>query len=79
MRGETVIVRAFGDRPLKRKVWEVGDAVVYVTNDEEFDKLSAGIAAQEPIGFPKEDVFRDTESESFNDSVDWSQLVPWQS
>ena len=77
MRGENVIVRAFGGRPLKRRVWDVGDTVVYITDDEQFAKLSAGRHAVEPIGFPKEDVFKDTVNESTFDSIDWSRLVPW--
>lgn len=77
MRGEIVIVRAFGGKPLKRRVWDIGRSVVYVTNDEEFNKLEADLPALEPIGFPKEDVFQDTEKESSTDSVDWSRLVQW--
>lgn len=47
MRGETVIVRAFKGVPLARRVWDIGERVVYITNEE-------GLT---PIGFPKEDVF----------------------
>ena len=79
MRGDVVLVRSFGGKALKRRVWDVGDSVVFVTNDEQFERLVAGKQAIEPVGFPKEDVFRDTVNESGNGSVDWSQLVPWES
>lgn len=78
MRGELVIVRAFGDKPLKRRIWAVDDNVVFVTNEEEFYKLTVGIPALEPIGFPKEDIFKHTENESWGHAVDWSCLVPWE-
>jgi hypothetical protein len=77
MRGDIVLVRTFGGKGLKRRVWDVGDSVVFVTNDEQFEKLVAGKRAVDPVGFPKEDVFRDTESESGDGSIDWSLLDPW--
>lgn len=77
MRGDIVIVRAFGGKALKRRVWDVGDTVVYITNDEQFERLVAGKHALEPVGFPKEDVFRDTENGSSDDAVDWARLAPW--
>jgi len=77
MRGDIVIVRAFGGKALKRRVWDVGDTVVYITNDEQFERLVAGKRAVEPVGFPKEDVFKDTENESSDDTVDWARLAPW--
>jgi len=76
MRGEAVIVRTFGGKGLKRRVWDVGQTVVYVTDDEQFERLTAGKRAIKPIGFPKEDVFRGTENQPI-DSIDWSSLVPW--
>lgn len=78
MRGELVIVRAFGGRALKRRVWDIGVNLVYVTNDEEFEKLAAGAPAVEPIGFPKEDIFCLSETEP-SDATEWSQLAPWRS
>jgi hypothetical protein len=77
-RGDTVIVRAFGGKALKRRVWDVDDGLVYITNDEEFEKLVAGKPAVEPIGFPTEDIFCLSENES-TDPTEWSQLVPWRS
>lgn len=77
MRGDVVLVRTFSGKAVKRRVWDVGDTVVYVTNDEQFERLVAGKHALEPIGFPKEDVFKDTASESHGDHVDWAHLAPW--
>lgn len=77
MRGDTVIVRAFGGKALLRRVWDVGERVVYVTNDDEFDKLAAGQPAIEPIGFPKEDVFRVSEEHSRERNLEWSRLEVW--
>jgi hypothetical protein len=77
MRGDVVLVRTFSGKAVKRRVWDVGDTVVYVTNDEQFERLAAGKSAVEPVGFPKEDVFRDTENESSDDAVDWAHLDPW--
>jgi len=79
MRGDVVLVRTFGGKALKRRVWDVGDSVVYVTNDEQFERLSLGKRAVEPIGFPKEDVFRNTATEPVGEAVDWSVLIPWNS
>jgi hypothetical protein len=76
-RGEIVLVRAFGGKPLKRRVWDVGVSVVYITNDEHYDRLLAGEHTVQAIGFPKEDVFQVTKDEHWEDSIDWSRLVPW--
>lgn len=57
MRGDFVIVRAFGDIPLVRIVWDETDKIIYITNEEQYALLSAGKPALEPVGFPWEDVF----------------------
>jgi hypothetical protein len=77
-RGELVLVRTFDGTPVERRVWSVGDAVVYVANDEEFGKLAAGKPALSPIGFPKEDVFCRPANKSTYRNVDWSRLQPWE-
>lgn len=59
MRGEYVIVRAYRGKPLIRRVWDVGENVVYITNDQQLKLLMKGAGnAVGPIGFPKEDVFK---------------------
>ena len=77
MRGDVVLVRTFGGKAVKRRVWDVGDSVVYVTDDEQFKRLTLGERAVAPIGFPKEDVFRSTANESVSEPIDWRLLVPW--
>jgi hypothetical protein len=75
MRGDDVIVRAFGGLPLVRKVWSIGARVIYLTDDEQFQKLKAGKSALQPIGFPKEDVFKfDT---AILESLKWSEAKPY--
>lgn len=78
MRGETVIVRAFGGKPLIKKVWSLGARVVYLTDAEEMEKLLAGMVALPPIGFPKEDVFKyDPDVASNLERINWSELSNW--
>ena len=59
LQGEIVIVKAFMGKPLVRRIWGVGERVVYITNDEQFKLLmNKDQNAIGPIGFPKKDVFR---------------------
>ena len=81
MRGDFVIVRAFGNIPLIRRVWDEDDKAVYITNDEQFQFLIEAKEALEPIGFPREDVFKyDPELASSMDRLlkggkwDWDKL-----
>lgn len=57
MRGETVIVRAYGNEPLLRKVWDADNEVVFICSDENFDALTAGRPALNPVGFHRQNVF----------------------
>ncbi len=57
MQGKTVIVRVFGGDLVSRKIWSVGQNVVYVTDEKNYDLLLNNGAAIIPIGVPKEDVF----------------------
>lgn len=59
MRGETVIVRAYGGIPLIRRIWDIGEDVIYIVADSQFGLLVKNDPkAISPIGFPKEDVFK---------------------
>jgi|ERR1035441_10655777 hypothetical protein len=58
MRGDIVVVRNFQDKPLIRRVWDVGKDVVFITNDEQLRRYQLGLPMLPPVGFPAEDVFR---------------------
>lgn len=57
MKGEHVLVRARGGRPLKRRVWRVSEEKIFVLSPETYKQAEAGIETR-AIGFPREDVFR---------------------
>ena len=42
MRGDFVIVRAFGDIPLIRRLWDEDNNGFSITNDEQFQLLNEG-------------------------------------
>ncbi|KXK05384.1 MAG: hypothetical protein UZ03_NOB001000882 [Nitrospira sp. OLB3] len=64
MRGEKIIVRAWGGRPLVRVVWDVCGESVLVTDEQGLESLMAGNDAPMPIGFPFNDVFAYEDSEA---------------
>lgn len=83
MRGDLVIVRAFRGVPLVRRIWEEVEHGIYITDDTYLERLLAGEETIQPIGFPREDVFRydptlakemDTLYQTGN--WDWTKLVP---
>ena len=82
MRGEMVIIRAYGGVPLVRRFWEANDRVIYITNDEQLRLLMNGEKAVSPIGFPKKDVFKfdrkiaHSISTTSSDEFDWGKLTP---
>jgi hypothetical protein len=57
MKGETVIVRAYGNEPLVRRVWATTEHGVFICTNENFDDLDNGRKALNPVGFHWEDVF----------------------
>jgi hypothetical protein len=57
MRGSLVIARDYKGRPLVRRVWESGSKVVYLSEESQFQQLSAGRDGLSPVAFPAEDVF----------------------
>ncbi len=71
MRGDTVIVRAYGGTALVRRVWDAEGDTVYICSDKNFDWLSRNDGSGTCIGFPTEDVF------IFTDSVPLIEPVPW--
>jgi hypothetical protein len=58
MKGDKVIVRTFGDKPVVCKVWEVTPQVIEVCSPENYERLSKGMDGLMPVGILKEDVFR---------------------
>jgi hypothetical protein len=82
--GDLVILRSYGGMPLVRRVWSWDSVAVYITNDEQFERLIDGKSAIQPVGFPLEDVFAYDEGvaasiDSLFESgrMDWKKLRPW--
>jgi hypothetical protein len=61
MNGNRVIVKVFGGDFAVRRVWSVGQSVVYVTDDKNYDLLKESLGGVSPVGIPKEDVFEYSE------------------
>ena len=77
MRGSLVIARDYKGCPLVRRIWECGSRVVYLSEESQFQQLSAGMDALRPVGFQLGDVFAydpaDAEAIA-KGSVDWNSL-----
>ncbi len=74
MRGEIVVVRVFGGAGLVRRVWDVSESVVYLTDDEQLQRYALGLPMLIPIGFPREDVFKFSAGTAVGGTVDWNRL-----
>lgn len=79
-----MIVKAFGGKALVRRVWAVDANAVYVTDDAQFQRLTAGEEGIRPmVGFPPEDVFMYDPAvvvslgRSDKEKLDWSKLTTW--
>ena len=72
-----MLVRAFGGEPVKLRVWNVKSSVVFITSEDEYEKLAAGQPALDPIAFPRKDIFCVPATLSAARPFDWSQLVLW--
>ncbi|MGH8071786.1 MAG: hypothetical protein ACRERE_42435 [Candidatus Entotheonellia bacterium] len=83
MRGEKVIVRAFGGEPLVRLIWDVYPDAIDICDEGGYQRLLTG-ESWIPIGFPRRDVFRYdpgvierlTREWRVNPSV-WESLTVW--
>lgn len=80
MRGEKVIVRVFGNKPVTGRVWEVFNGGAYVCSEDHFQQLLEGNGVLPQIGFPLEDIFEyqdqvAAELESAYNSSDTKQLA----
>jgi hypothetical protein len=85
MRGELVIVRAHGGKPLVRRLWDIDEQAVYICNEENFGRLVEGLHGLWPVGFPRDDVFvydpvllAEVEEGVVAPTTWWSRLIPWQ-
>lgn len=58
-KGDKVIVRAFGDERLVRRVWDINEKHVFICSEENFkllqDNNRKGFS---PVGFSRKDVFK---------------------
>jgi len=75
MKGDKVIVRSFGDKPLVRMVWEITSSAVFICTEENFSALSRGNNGLWPVGFPKECVYRYNPKINLNAPIVWDQLT----
>ena len=55
-KGQIVSATTLDGSIVKLRVWGVGDRVIYLCSDSQFEKLTRGRTAPPPIGFPKLDV-----------------------
>lgn len=75
MKGDVVIVRAFGGDPAKVRVWDEDERMVYVVGLDEFERMEAGESERWPIGFERTDVFAyDPRNEPQGAEVDWDSM-----
>ena len=74
MQGDKVIVRAYGDRPLVRRVWEVSSGAVFICSEENYKALVNGQEGLEPVGFPKEYVYKYTPKIDLGKRITWDSL-----
>jgi len=82
MRGEKVIVKAYGNKPLVRLVWSINSAVVFVTDNTGYRLMETESEATSIIGFPQEDVFKyDPALEKIigQPTWNWDELTPYES
>lgn len=85
MKGDYVIAKAFGNKPLVRRVWESTTETVYICTDARYTELLEGEQGCYPIGFPRRCVFEydislasDLEKEWQTNPGLWDDLKLWQ-
>lgn len=80
MKGDFVIVRAFGGEALVRRVWEVAGNTVFISAPEQYARLAEGQEALWPVGFPRRDVFHYDPALAgpiTSGNIDWRELRPY--
>ena len=81
MKGDLVIARSFGQKPVVRRVCDSTPELVYLCTEEQYILLNEGITNLHPIGFPRQDVFEYEESvlrELATDPSSWNRLNNWE-
>lgn len=79
MKGDFVVLRAFGGPAVGRLVEMVED-IVFVASESEFSNLVNGLPAIDPVGFPVRDVFQYTpelQKEIARGEVNWTRFKPY--
>jgi len=61
-KGEIVKARTVDGSLVRRRVWDVGERVVYLCSERQFKQLELGSQLAPAIGFPKADVFKISET-----------------
>jgi hypothetical protein len=56
-RGDLVRARTADGSVVVRRVWDVGERVIYLCSERQFAQLKLGSRTAPAIGFPKRDVF----------------------
>jgi hypothetical protein len=77
MRGNLVIARCYKDIPAVLRVWESNGKMIYLSEESQFQRLSNGLDALRPVGFPPEDVFAydpRLAKKIAKGSLDWSSM-----
>ncbi len=80
MKGDQVVIRTFGGEPRIVRVWEIGEKVIAICSEENYQNLILGKNGLSPVGFPKKDVFRYNPSQEKmlknwrNDPALWQHL-----
>jgi hypothetical protein len=78
MKGDIVIVRSFGDKPLVRRVWEVTSEIVFICSEENYNVLSSGKEGLLPVGFPREYVYRYNPKMNTSNQISWDKLTVYE-
>lgn len=82
-RGTWVIVRCFGGKARRVRVWEENAQVVWAASDEAYRRRIEELDTYEPIGFRRSAVFEDNPDffEEFGGDVPiakfWEKLTPY--
>lgn len=63
-KGEQVKALTASGNFIMRRVWEIGERLIYLCSDRLYGELQMGARLKPAIGFPKQDVFRIEDSKA---------------